>query len=295
MILVTGMTGTSGSAFYKVLCEKKFDERIRIVVRKTTDLSIFKDTPLKLEFVVGNICDLEFMKKAVQDVRLVFHIAAKNKAEKVVEAICQAPQKPFACMVSSTIVYSNYYRTSNLKKEEEKYVEDFKKNNIHYVFIRPTMIFGTPTDYNISVFSRWFKKYRYFPIVKKGSATIQPVHRDDLAIAYYLVMSNANKLKSNEYIVSGKEEMTLLEMFEIMSTVLNTKTNFINVPFPLAAFMVHFLYYISLKRIDFREKLDRLTEDRAYPHDKISDELGYAPLSFAERFKYMVKRYDNYI
>ena len=289
------MTGTSGSAFYKVLCEKKFDERIRIVVRETTDLSIFKDTPLNLEFAVGDICDFEFMKKAVKDVRLVFHIAAKNQAKNVVEAICQAPQKPFACMVSSTIIYSNYYRTSYLKKDEEKYIKDFKKNDIKYVFIRPTMIFGTPTDKNISVFTRWIKRYRYFPIVKNGSATIQPVHRDDLAMAYYLIMSNIDNLCFDEYIVSGKDEMTLLDMFKTISMVLGTKTTIVNIPFPVASFLVNCLYYISLKQIDYREKLDRLTEDRAYPHDKISDELGYEPLAFKERLAQTIKSYNNYI
>lgn len=295
MILITGITGTSGSAFYKVLCENKFNEKIRIVVRKTTDLSIFKDTPLNIEFVVGNICDLEFMKEAVKDVRLVFHIAAKGAAGKVVEAICQAPQKPFACMVSSTIVYSNYYRTPYLKIDEEKYIKAFKKNAIKYVFIRPTMIFGTPTDRNISIFCRWIMKYRYFPMVKNGKATIQPVHRDDLAVAYYLILSNSENLKSNDYIVSGKNKMTLLEMFNTIKEVLNTTTTFINIPFSIARFLVISLYYVSLKRIDYREKLDRLTEDRAYSNDKISEELGYAPMSFRERLIQTIKEYRDYV
>ncbi|MBQ2931989.1 MAG: NAD-dependent epimerase/dehydratase family protein [Clostridia bacterium] len=294
MILITGLTGTSGKAFYKVLCENNFDEKIRVVVRKTTDLSIFENTPLNLEFAVGDICDLDFMKKAVEGARLVFHIAAKGKAKNVVEAICTAPQKPFACMVSSTIVYSNYYRTSYLKEDEKTYVQNFNKNGIKYVFIRPTMIFGTPTDRNISIFSCWFKKYPIFPIVKKGRATIQPVHIEDLAAAYYLIMSNSDKLKSDDYIVSGKDEMTLLEMFKTISEVLKTKTIYINIPFPIAALMVNFLYHISLKRIDFREKLDRLTEDRAYSHKKISDEFGYAPLSFKERLEQTVKKYSDY-
>lgn len=295
MILITGLTGTSGSAFYKILCENNYDEKIRVVIRETTDLSIFDKTPLDLEFVKGDIEDLNFMKKAIQGVRLVFHIAAKNKSQKLVEAICDSEDKPSVCMVSSTIVYSNYYRTSYLKSDEKIYIQKFKESNIKYIFIRPTMIFGLPTDRNISIFSRWINKYRFFPVVKKGQATIQPVHRDDLGQAYWLILSNFEKLKSDEYIVSGEKEMTLMEMFYTISHVLKTKTTFLNIPFPLALFAVNLIYVISFKRIDYRERLDRLTENRAYSHDIISEELGYKPRSFKDRLQQTVDTYKDYI
>ena len=34
------------------------------------------------------------------------------------------------------------------------------------------MIFGSTSDRNISVFVNWLKKFKVFPIVKKGKATI---------------------------------------------------------------------------------------------------------------------------
>lgn len=295
MILITGLTGTSGRAFYKVLCENNYKEKIRVVVRPTTDLSVFENTPLDLEFVVGDIEDLEFLRKSIRGVRLVFHIAAKDKSQKIVEAICESTEKPFACLVSSTIVFSNYYRTSYLKQDENTWIEKFNKSNIKYVFIRPTMIFGSPNDKNISVFSRWIKKYRYFPIVHNGIATIQPVHKNDLADAYYKILVNYDRLTANEYIVSGKNKMTLLEMLNLIGAVLGTKTTFINIPFWLARIAVNAVYFFSLKRIDFREKLDRLTEDRAYPHDVIAKELGYLPISFKERLQETIDTYHDYV
>lgn len=56
-----------------------------------------------------------------------------------------------------------------------------------------------------------------------------------------------------------------------------------NVPFPIAKIAVELAYFLSGRRCDYREKLDRLIEDRAYPHDVISKELGYMPMSFEER------------
>ena len=45
---------------------------------------------------------------------------------------------------------------------------------------------------------------------------------------------------------------------------------------------------VSLKRIDFREKLDRLTEDRAYDNKVIKEELGFNPRPFEEHIKSMI-------
>lgn len=294
MILITGFTGTSGTAFYKLLCEKNFQEKIRVVVRKTTDLSIFKNTTLDLEFAVGDINDVDFLTTAIEGVRGVIHIAAKNRAQAIVEAICNAPQKPFACMISSTTVYSNYYRTSYLKEDEEKYKRKFDSKNIHYVFVRPTMIFGTPSDRNISIFTKWIKKYRFFPIIKHGRATIQPVHKDDLALAYYTILTNIKNIQQTEYIVSGKDEMSLLELFSTISKVLGKKTTFFNVPFFAAKTFFYTVYFVSFRRIDFREKLDRLTEDRAYSHAVFANEFDYNPKSFEQRLQQTIEEYPDY-
>lgn len=288
MILITGLTGTSGSVFYKVLCREHYKEKIRVVVRKTTNRSIFLNSPLNIELVEGSIGDHEFLIKALDGCDKVFHIAAKDGATPIVEAIAKSPQVKQVIMVSSTIVFSNYYRTSYLKRDEKGYIEIFDHMGIKYVFIRPTMIFGSPGDRNISVFIRWLLKYPVFPIVKRGSATIQPVSRDDLAEAYWLILKNIDMLKQNEYIVSGRDKMTLLEMFQIITALSGSRTKFVNVPFPFAKFFVQVAYYVSRKKIDFREKLDRLTEDRAYRHDAISEEMGYSPLSFTERVKPLI-------
>ena len=49
------------------------------------------------------------------------------------------------------------------------------------------------------------------------------------------------------------------------------------------------VYYLSFMKIDYIEKLDRLTEDRAYSHQKIAQELGYSPKAFADWVELLVK------
>lgn len=293
MILITGLTGTSGSAFYKILCQNNYSEKIKVVVRDTTDISIFENSPLNIELVVGDITDTQFLIKALAGCEMIFHIAAKNKTQAIIDAAIASPQVKNLILVSSTSIYSKYYKTSTLKEAEKEYIKLLEKHNKKYVFIRPTMIYGTPKDKNISVFIRWFLKYPIFPIVNHGKADIQPVYRYDLAEAYYLILTNFNNLKQKEYVVSGKEKMTLYEMFTKIIVLSGRKTKLINIPFSFANFLVHSIYFLSFTKIDFREKLYRLTENRAYSCESISKELGYAPHSFEENVKNLIDIIKN--
>ncbi|MBO4693930.1 MAG: hypothetical protein J5659_06055 [Clostridia bacterium] len=293
MILITGLTGTSGRAFYDVLCREKYGEKIKAVVRPTSDLSMFTGTPLDIEFAYGDITDEDFLVSAMQGCDKVFHIAEKLLAEYVWHAVMCSPQIIYVIMVSSTIVYSNFYPKLRLNVFEPQIRKDFENRGVKYVFIRPTMIFGTPRDHNISTFIRWFNKYPIFPIVGRGKASIQPVSRLDVAEGYYLILKNLDTLESTDYIVSGEKEMKLIEMFRIITELSGHCVRFFNVPYPLARFLVVAVWLISFGKIDFREKLDRLTEDRAYPHERITKEFGYEPKSFSERVKPLIEQIKN--
>lgn len=282
--MVTGLTGRAGSAFYEVLCRERISERIRVVVRKSTNLDMFLNSPLDLDIVVGDIADTAFLQGVMEGCETVFHIASKRMIQPLADAIQNAPSVKNVVMVSSTIVYSEHYRlVDSLADDEAVCIEKFQHRGIRYIFLRPTMIFGRPDDGNISCFIRWFLKFPVFPIVKGGRATIQPVHRLDLAEGFWLVLSNLEKIDRTEYVISGQRSMTLKEMFQIICRRAGHKVVFVPVPFCLAKAGVIFLYYLSGKRIDYREKMDRLGEDRAYSHSAITEDLGYAPKSFEER------------
>lgn len=283
MILITGLTGTSGSAFYEVLIREKYEERIRVFLRSTSDTSLFSNSPLDLELCTGDLDDIESLHRAMDGCDTVFHIAAKGKIRNIATAVSLSPSVKNLILVSSTIIYSKYYTNSSLHSDEAFVRKILSSKNIRYVFIRPTMIFGTPGDQNISVFIRWFEKYSLFPIVKNGSANISPISRLDIAEAYWKILSNFNQLKYNEYIISGKEPMSLLEMFQIITTLQRKRIRFINIPMPIAKTAVNIVYYLSRRKIDYREKLDRLTEDRAFPHDIFANKLGFDPPSFSVR------------
>ena len=145
--MVTGLTGRAGSAFYEVLCRERISERIRVVVRKSTNLDMFLDSPLDLDIVVGDITDTTFLQGAMEGCKTVFHIASKRMIQPLADAIQNAPSVKNVVMVSSTIVYSEHYRlVDSLADDEAICVEKFQHRGIRYIFLRPTMIFGRPDE-----------------------------------------------------------------------------------------------------------------------------------------------------
>jgi len=75
-ILVTGATGFVGSHLAEALVRRS--AHVRCLVRKTSDLRWVKD--LDVEYVHGDCCDRDSLRRAVKGVEQVFHLAGVTKA-----------------------------------------------------------------------------------------------------------------------------------------------------------------------------------------------------------------------
>jgi dihydroflavonol-4-reductase len=76
-ILITGANGFIGSHLAEALLEKK--HQLRCLIRKTSDLVWIKDLPV--EFVYGDLLDLEALRAAVEGVDTVYHLAGVTSAK----------------------------------------------------------------------------------------------------------------------------------------------------------------------------------------------------------------------
>lgn len=291
MILFTGLTGKSGSSLVDAMAKDHFPERIRVVARKTSNTSKIQNSGLNYEFVYGDINDESFMKEAAEGCDVVFHIAAKASIGTVASAISKAESVKHCLMVSSTSVYSAYHSSSEkLKMAEKQMHEAFESKGISYTIIRPTMIYGLG-DRNISTFMRWLDRYPLFPIVENGEALLQPVYKDDIGKAFYLLLTHLDEIKNQEFIVSGEKAITLKNCLEIISNSIDRKTRFINIPTPVAKGLVQFAYFVSLGKVDYREQLFRLTENRAFEHTELSNRFGFEPRSFEDGVAELARAY----
>ena len=155
------------------------------------------------------------------------------------------------------------------------------------------MIYGNLNDRNISTFIRMVDKLRIFPVVSGAKFLLQPVWCGDLGKAYYDVLVNPETTNNKNYVLSGKEPIFLIDILKEISKQLGVKNTFVSVPYWIAYIGACCICYCSLKKMDYREKVQRLVEPRAYSHEDATNDFGYNPLTFADGVKIEIEDYKK--
>lgn len=284
-LLVTGIAGKSGKFFLKELENDpgKYIETgpVKAIVRLTTNTSALDASSLPIEKLVGDLDDIEFLTNAMKGVDVVLHIAGIQRSKKVVQAALDNGVS-WVILVHTTGIYSKYKQAGAEYIETEKWIDSMIKNTSTSVTIlRPTMIYGDLNDRNISTFIKFVHKLPIVPVVNGGHYFLQPVHAKDLGIAYHQVLMNPST-QGKRYVLSGGTIISLRSMLEEIAEDLSVHRTFLFVPYFVAYTGAWLLYMLSLGMFDLREKVQRLCEDRSYPHEEATHDFGYAPMSFHE-------------
>lgn len=313
-VVITGITGKSGQYFLKQLvkeCEQLKEYRFILLCRKTGVYS--KNTTgytlvqraLKKEGC--NISVLEVDLQNPEEIRKVFtkpvdmliHAASVKLSMNIVP-IAMAAGVDNYILVHTTGIYSKYKAAGEEYRQIEKRIDNLKRRyqangrKIAITILRPTMIYGDLNDKNVSTFIKMVDKLRVFPTVNGAHYDLQPVWCGDLGKAYFDVMINWKVTKDKEYILSGGSPIELREMFHVIAKQLHVKNLFVSCPYPIAYAGAWLIYLLTLKKIDMREKVQRLVEPRAYGHEDATRDFGYDPVGFAEGVKEEIKMYKNY-
>jgi uncharacterized protein YbjT (DUF2867 family) len=292
MLLVTGISGHSGKYFLQELIKNEYDGHVRCIVRETSDTSLIDNSGLKIEKVIGDLEDQNFMNEIMVGVDTVIHIASIFYSLTLMKAAVKNNVKR-AILVHTTGIYSKYKSASeeykNIEKEIEKIIQ---KNNsrIGLIYLRPTMIYGYTNDKNMIVFIKMVDRLRIFPIINHGSNMLQPVNGRDLGKAYYQIL-NEPSIMSGDYILSGETSITMRQLFELISHQLGKKTTFINVPLGIAVAMAKALKVFSCGKVDYIEKVQRMGENRDFPHNDATGDFRYNPMSLSKGLEIEIKEY----
>lgn len=297
-LLVTGLTGKSGLVFAKCLSEKKYTQvyNIAAVVRPTSDVSQLREWLPEMELCEGNLSDPTFLKQVTKGVDILFHIAGIHSSLPLVEAAHENGTKAMV-LVHTTGIYSKYkaageeYRQIDRKVKE--IMQDRSGGGKGVTILRPTMIYGTLQDKNIVKFIQMVDKLNPMPVVNHADSRLQPVHASDLGHAYMQVLENLDHVLGKDYVLSGRDEIRLRDMFALIADELGVQRQFISVPLWLAYAGAVALWGLSLGRFDMREKVQRLCEDRVYSHDEATQDFGYDPMPFEDGLRQEVREYKR--
>lgn len=294
MLLVTGITGHSGRYFLQELINNKYEGIIRCIVRATSDTTMLDNSGLKIEMVVGDLADQEFVDKAMVGVNTVMHIYNIHHSPMIVQASIKNNVKK-VILVHTTGIYSKFKNASQEYNEIEKKILELAQDSsckAGITILRPTMIYGDLCDHNMSKFIKMVDKLPIIPVIDKGNSLLQPVNARDLGKAYYTVLKSPIKnMGVKAYDLSGDKPIKMIEVLKLISHELNKKTIFINIPMGLGVIVAKILKVITIGKIDVIEKVQRMGENRTYSHEDATSDFGYKPMSFENGIKTEVKEY----
>jgi nucleoside-diphosphate-sugar epimerase len=293
MLLVTGITGHTGRYFLQELINNNYKAPIRCIVRETSDTSLLENSGLNIEKVVGDISDGEFLDKCMENVDMLVHIVNVRYTLRIIKAAINN-KVPRAICVHTTGIYSKFRNAS----EEYLTIEDklqnlLYKSEIKMTILRPTMIYGDMCDRNMSEFIKMVDRFRLFPVINNGKGLIQPVNARDLGKAYYAALMMPVEKYKLEYNLSGEKPITMLEAFKQISENLGKKTTFISVPLGMGVFLAKCLKLVSIGKVDFIERVQRMSEDRCFSHEEAKKDFRFDPEPFEVGIAREVKEYLN--
>lgn len=317
--LVTGATGFVGSRLCQELLENGFS--VRAMVRKQSKRSSLSN--LQVEIIEAELTNPESLKKAVEGVDVVFHIAALYREAKfpdsvywqvnldgtksLLEAAKSAGVEKF--IYCSTIgVHSHInnppadesepYAPTDVYQETkvaaEKYVlEKFRANYIKGCVIRPAMIWG-PKDTRFLKFFKGIYK-RNFPMFGSGDNLCHWILVDDLVRAFRLAAEKESS-HAQTYIIAGQRPVTLKYTMQKIAETYKVKLLPISIPVlpvQLLGSLVEFICKpFKIEPPIHRRRADFFIKNRAFSTKKALSELGFvAAHTFEEEVRLVAQWY----
>lgn len=308
MILVTGGSGRIGRHLVKALLERGEDVRVLI-----------KDKMIEFENVeifYGDLLDMESLRKAVEGVDVIYHLAAvvdylapkdlmynvnvigtKNllevsKGKKVIylssTAVMGKKLKELPANEKTPCHPSNYYGKTKL--EAEKLVKEAGG-----IVIRSAQVFGSGFTEGYNFVISQLEKGKML-IIGNGKNLIHWIHINDLIQALLLAKENG---KSGEtYLVAGKEVKTVKSLFELFCKYLNVPTPEKHVSKSIAKLLAYSNLLkgkIKRKRPDLiPEYIEKIVANRTFDTSKARRELEFEPkIGYEEAAREMVEEYKK--
>lgn len=159
--------------------------------------------------------------------------------------------------------------------------------DLEYTVIRPSMIYGSRRDRNISRLMRWFDKWSWIPVFGDGKALVQPVFVEDVVGAILDTLRRPHTVKKS-YTLAGPEPMTWDEMVRAILEARGQSARVFHVPLQWGFVVQKVLGSYARSRGLTREMLERVQESKAFETEEARVDLDFRPIPFLEVVRGMV-------
>ena len=259
-----------------MLLEKGF--QVRCLIRNTSDLSPIPAN--QVELCEGDLDDYAGLVRAFDGIDALVNVASLGfgHAPNVVSACTEAGCKR-AIFISTTAIFTKLNAAS---KTTRLHAEDLiKKSGLQFTILRPTMIYGSARDRNLSRLIRFLRTSPFVFIPGTGEALQQPVHVCDVASTLANVVHNTLTY-GNCYNIPGAAPLTFKEIINTISSLLGKRHYVFSIPTRPILKLMDMLESKSIQLPIKAEQVRRLEEDKAFTYEKASKDFGYSPMSFKD-------------
>lgn len=266
MILVTGGTGNVGRELVARLLAA--GQVVRLLVRNPQKVAHLGD---RVQCVVGDLDRPETLPAAMHGAdRLFLVTAVTQQVSSLVEGARRAGIRHIVKL--STIEANRSLGPGRWHRDQERMIE---ASGMAWTFLRPTMMM-------VNTIQWWAHTIQtqgrvYFP---GGTGRVPPVDPNDVASVACAALTQAGH-EGRVYELTGPELLTVGEMVQILSKVVERPVQYVRVPAFLAAlWMRHF----GLSRQLVKGLMDTLAawrrDEYAYVTDTVTQVTGRAPRNF---------------
>jgi uncharacterized protein YbjT (DUF2867 family) len=176
-----------------------------------------------------------------------------------------------AVFISTTAVFTSL---SSASRSVRLAAEDAVQHSpLRWTVLRPTMIYGTAHDRNISRLLRFLRRWPVFPLC--GNALWQPVFVEDLADGVVSALDSRRTI-GKAYNVAGAERLRFSELVRTAARAVGRNVALVRVPVEAAVLAAR------ITRIVRPEQIRRLAEDKAFDYTDAKRDFGFTPRTFAQ-------------
>jgi nucleoside-diphosphate-sugar epimerase len=151
-------------------------------------------------------------------------------------------------------------------------------HDVACTIVRPTMIYGTLEDGNVSAIASASRRFRVFPVVGAGRGLRQPVHVEDVAWAGLRLAAGAIPAR-RDYNLSGGETLTYRTLVRRVQRSVPGPTATIRVPLGLFRLAARVAPRSRTVRVA-AGMAERMNQDLVFDHKPATHDFGYRPRPF---------------
>jgi nucleoside-diphosphate-sugar epimerase len=304
-ILVTGATGFTG----KALVRRLLDDGHKVVgLDYKEGLKTEELRKWGAEIVIGSVTDKDVVRRCMQGVDVVQHLAAAFREMNVPEShyhdvnvggtrtmldvAREVGVRKFVycstCGVhgnvdqppgdeESPIQPADYYQQT--KYEAEPYVLEYVKQGYKATIIRPAAIYGPGDPERFYLIFRRAAK-GWFPMIGNGKTFYHPLYIDNLVDALVLAMDE-NKGNGQAYLIADEEYVSIQDLVQRTGRAMGIDVKIRKVPMLPVIVLGHVVEKackpFGVAPPIFPRRVDWYRQNRAFKVDKAKRDLGYVP------------------